>query len=230
MKLKPFFTYFGGKWRAAKHYPLPKYDIIVEPFAGAAGYALNYSDRNIILYEIDPILYGLWEYLLKASSQEILDLSITVSHVDDLQVCQEAKWLIGFWLNKGTSQPCKQPSKWMRDETRPKSFWGKEIRDRIANQVDKIRHWKIYNKCYLEADNIESTWYIDPPYQKMGKYYKYSLIDYNVLGKWCVERNGQIIVCEQDGADWLPFKPFKEIKTTCGKNRTAASKEVIYLK
>ncbi len=35
--LKPFFCYFGGKWRAAPHYPTPKHAEIVEPFAGAAG-------------------------------------------------------------------------------------------------------------------------------------------------------------------------------------------------
>jgi len=33
--LKPFWQYYGGKWRAAPHYPKPRHDTIVEPFAGA---------------------------------------------------------------------------------------------------------------------------------------------------------------------------------------------------
>ena len=35
MTLRPFFSYYGGKWRSAvKHYPAPEFDQIVEPFAG----------------------------------------------------------------------------------------------------------------------------------------------------------------------------------------------------
>jgi hypothetical protein len=33
-RLRPFFSFYGGKWRIARHYPTPKYDIIIEPFAG----------------------------------------------------------------------------------------------------------------------------------------------------------------------------------------------------
>ena len=36
-KLKPFFTYYGGKYRAAPKYPEPVHGSIVEPFAGSAG-------------------------------------------------------------------------------------------------------------------------------------------------------------------------------------------------
>jgi hypothetical protein len=33
-----------------------------------------------------------------------------------LDVPQEAKWLIGFWLNKGTTSPCNIPGKWTSKE------------------------------------------------------------------------------------------------------------------
>ena len=42
-RLRPFFCYYGGKWRAAPKYPPPEHDTIVEPFAGAAGYATRYA-------------------------------------------------------------------------------------------------------------------------------------------------------------------------------------------
>ena len=54
-QLRPFFGYYGGKWRdALKHYPEPDHETIVEPFAGSAGFSLRYAHRKIILCEIDP--------------------------------------------------------------------------------------------------------------------------------------------------------------------------------
>ena len=62
--------------------------------------------------------------------------------VDDLgPLPQEAKWLIGFWLNGGVSAPCKRPGAWMREGLRPNSKWGPVVRDLLASQVDRIRHW-----------------------------------------------------------------------------------------
>jgi site-specific DNA-adenine methylase len=34
--LRPFFTFYGGKWRAAPFYDAPTHGHIVEPFAGSA--------------------------------------------------------------------------------------------------------------------------------------------------------------------------------------------------
>lgn len=50
--MRPFFGYYGGKWRdAVKNYPAPEHAVIVEPFAGSAGYALRYPDRKVVLCE-----------------------------------------------------------------------------------------------------------------------------------------------------------------------------------
>ena len=49
------FSYYGTKKRIAKKYPEPKYDIIIEPFAGAGAgagaYACLYPDRKVKLYD-----------------------------------------------------------------------------------------------------------------------------------------------------------------------------------
>lgn len=37
-------------------------------------------------------------------------------------------------------------------------------------------------------------------------------IDYFHLAKYCLNREGQVIVCENDKADWLPFQVLKENK------------------
>ncbi|MGV9325249.1 hypothetical protein [Streptosporangium sandarakinum] len=231
-QLRPFFGYYGGKWRdAIKHYPEPQYETIIEPFAGSAGYSLRYASHKVILCEIDPVLAGMWLYLTKVKPSEILaipDLGPEES-VDDLNICQEAKWLVGFWLNRGTAGPRKSPSKWMRDGIRPGSFWGPRVRQTIASQVDSIRHWRIYNCSYTECPTpTAATWFIDPPYEAAGKNYRFGSeqIDYEALSSWCQSRPGQVIVCENYGAKWLPFQELAEVKTTRADRR---SKEVIWI-
>jgi site-specific DNA-adenine methylase len=229
--LSPFFCYFGGKWRAAKRYPKPLFPKIIEPFAGAAGYSLRHSDLDVILYDLDPAIYGMWDYLIKVSAEEIRKLPLEVVHVKDLAVCQEAKWLIGFWLNKGASTPHLTPSAWMRSNIRPNSYWGEVIRERIANQVDKIKHWKIINKSFMDADAVDATWFVDPPYQgECGRRYRCRIQadEYAKLGEWCKSRTGQIIVCERAGADWLPFQTFHTIKANPSSRGKSYSEEVIW--
>ena len=231
MNLKPFFSYYGGKWRAAPHYPAPKYDTIVEPFAGSAGYSLRYADRRVRLNDKDEIICGVWDYLIHAPSSEILALPEQVAHVDELHISQEAKWLIGFWLNKGAASPCKTPSSWMRKGTHTNSFLGTTIKNRIASQQQHIRHWKVFNLSYSNLIlNGKATWYIDPPYIGAGKFYRHpsSGIDYNHLGAWCRGIRGHVIVCENEGADWLPFSNVMHVKATAGRKRKGVSAEVTY--
>jgi hypothetical protein len=231
-QLRPFFGYYGGKWRdALKHYPPPQHNTVIEPFAGSAGYSLRYAHSKVILCEIDPVLSEVWRYLIRVKSKEILaipDLA-TDQSVDDLNICQEARWLVGFWLNRGTASPRKSPSKWMRDGIRPGSFWGDRVRRMIASQVDAIRHWRILNCSYDECPTSRAaTWFIDPPYEAAGRHYRFGSeqIDYDALAAWCRSRPGQVVVCENEGARWLPFRDLADVKTTRADRR---SKEVVWL-
>ncbi|MGE3588284.1 MAG: hypothetical protein AB7L17_11215 [Ilumatobacteraceae bacterium] len=226
--LRPFFGFYGGKWRdAPKHYDPPQHSTVVEPFAGSAGYSVRFADRNVILGEIDEVIYGVWHYLLHASADEIRSIPDLESGqtVADLTIPQEARWLVGFWLNRGASRPRTGPSAWMREEIRPGSFWGERVRETIASQVDRIRHWRVYN-CSYESLGAhvrgEATWFVDPPYQKQGKHYYHGAdaIDFSALGQWCRNRQGQVIVCENEGADWLPFRTLADVKTTRAVGRS----------
>ena len=231
-QLRPFFGYYGGKWRdALKHYPEPNHETIVEPFAGSAGFSLRYAHRKIILCEIDPVLSEVWRYLIRVKAKEILaipDLD-PEGTIDDLKLPQEAKWLVGFWLNRGAASPRKSPSKWMREGIRPGSFWGPRVRQTIASQVDSIRHWQLFNCSYTDAPTPRTaTWFVDPPYEAAGRHYRFGSeqLDYEALGAWCRSRTGQVIVCENEGATWLPFRELADVKTTRADRR---SKEVIWL-
>lgn len=206
------FYYYGRKNRIVKKYPEPKYDLIIEPFAGSAAYSMHYCDRNVILIEKDVRIANLWLYLIKVLPDEILSLPILNKgeSLNDLKfsyLTDNQKSLIGFYLNPGSSQPKKSPGKFCA--------WNQENREKVANDVNKIKHWKIINDDYTTIDNYEATWFIDPPYQgNGGKYYRHGNknFDYISLKNWILQRKGQIIVCENSQANWMDFKPLVDIK------------------
>lgn len=208
----------------------PKYDLVIEPFAGGAGYSLRWQPRKVILVERNPIVASLWRYLIAVRSEEIQSLPIYFDHIDDLKICQEAKYLIGFWISCGGSAPKKRRSKWARDhiQTIPGSVWSERTRDRIALQCNLIRHWQIIEGDYTSAPDVEAHWIIDPPYQVAGVNYPCHEVNYQELAAWSMARTGYVVVHENEGASWLPFKKFMDLKSMNGKHRTGISREVIW--
>ena len=207
--LHPFFSYFGSKYRMAKYYPVPAHDTIIEPFAGAAGYALLYPEKEVILYDKYEQIVMLWDYLIKVTKEEILSLPLQNNGhnfckehpISDCDIALEAKILIGFWLTESQTSSSRYPLSKSRGGN-----WTERKRSLLADQVGYIKHWKIEHKSYDEIDfDKEATWFIDPPNSQAGKRYKHNEIDYVKLGNWSKERKGQVIACEQSGASWLDF-------------------------
>jgi len=206
------FYYYGRKEKIFSYYPKPKYDTIIEPFAGSAAYSMNYYERNVILIEKDKKIADLWQYLINVSPDEILSLPIlnkgeSLNEEKYNYLNNNQKTLIGFFLNPGSAQPKKSPAKFCA--------WNEKNRLKLSNDVLKVKHWQIINGDYTEADNIDATWFIDPPYQgNGGKYYKHGNkdFDYESLKDWALLRNGQVIVCENSEADWMDFKPLVQIQ------------------
>jgi len=226
--IKPFWNYYGGKWRAAPRYPTPRHKHIIEPFAGAAGYSLRYPDYDVTLLDVYPVIAGVWRYLIATPAGEIMRIPC-VESVDDLPawVPQEARWLVGFCMNTGVASPCKilsRRNRYMRDIGRAVWGWSPGRRDLIARQVERIKHWRVIEGDYAKAPDVTATWFIDPPYNnRAGSCYKHKLSDYEALGAWCKTRAGQVIVCENDGATWLPFRPFMNLTQSInGKTSTEA--------
>lgn len=233
--LPPFWRYYGGKNRAAKMYPAPEHDTIVEPFAGAAGYSCMYPHKRVILIDKSPIIAGIWRYLIGATEQEILrlpDIPLDGT-VDDMQGApQEARWLAGFWLNSGTTHPGRTASARSRQlgqDARNWCGWGWRSRERVASQLHAIRHWQVFQGDYSAAPDIVATWHIDPPYNNSaGARYKDQPDSFTDLADWCRTRRGLVMVCENDGAHWLPFRRLADIKSNNSKNRKGRSAEVIW--
>ena len=230
MKLQPFWRYYGGKFRAAPWYPAPEHETIVEPFAGAAGYACRYPDRNVLLIDANPIVCSVWRYLIAATAEEILRLPDIPAGgtVDDMNVCQEARWLAGFWCGNGKEAPGKRPSTYAKIQMH-KGYvggWTLKTRRRISRQVQSIRHWRVMEGDYTCAPDIDATWFVDPPYNnRAGSYYSQQPRCFDALGSWCKERAGLTIVCENKGATWLPFQDLRNLHNRKG----GGSQEVIWL-
>ena len=232
--LQPFISYYGGKWRSAPRYPSPSHHRIVEPFAGAAGYSVRHHRHDVVLVEKNPIVAGLWRWLIAAGPDQVrrlpllpLDGSRTL---DDFDLEPAERALIGFWLNKGAVHPGRSPSSWMRSGIRPNSYWGETIRERVASQVEAISHWTVVEGDYSDVETREATWFVDPPYEQAGSLYSFSSkhIDFAELASWCRTRPGQVLVCENRGADWLPFVPFLNAKATPGSRGRSYSAEALW--
>ena len=229
-RMRAFFSYYGGKHRAAKSYPVPVGGAITEPFAGSAGYATLHYSCKVTLAEVNPQVFGVWDYLIRVTPSELLALPLVFDSVADVKAPPEARWLLGFWVTKAVASPRLRPSKWMRSQEEFGGvFWGERVRARLAEQVTFIRHWRALCCDYAKLADDGSTYFVDPPYSNAaGRQYPFNEVDYGALGEWCRTRSGQVIVCEQSGADWLPFREHGTFTTTNGTSGKSVSREVIW--
>jgi len=213
------WSYYGSKSKVVDLYPPPKFDKIIEPFAGSARYALKWFDRDITIVDKYEKLIKIWQWLQQCSQKDILGLpelkegeSIDAYNFD----CDEARWLTGFIIQGGVNAPRKTASPYGHKMTATE-------KKRIAENLFKIKHWQILMGSYEDLQNEKATWFIDPPYQFGGEYYIKSNkhIDFANLAEWCKSRLGQTIVCENTKADWLDFKPMKEMQGSMYKTTEA---------
>lgn len=206
------FSYFGRKFKIVDLYPAPRFGKVIEPFAGTASYALKYFDRDVLLVDKYDVIIKIWKWLQTCSKGDILKLprlkegELVSSYKFD---CDEAALLMGFLAGKGLEAPRNKAT------ARATSMRPNNINSQlkyIANSLFKIKHWDIRLGSYEEIPNQEATWFIDPPYQVGGNTYKMNNKgwDYSELAKWCLCRHGQVIVCENTKANWLPFSPMKK--------------------
>ena len=215
------FYYYGRKKQIVKHYPHPNYDVIIEPFAGAAAYSFHYNFevKRIILVEKDKKVADIWKWLIHdATTDDIKSLPI-------LKVGEKSAEFLHI-VHAAT----KMAFAFKRIKVTPVLARNWEISRRIfAEHINKIKHWEIICGDYTNAPDIEATWFIDPPYRgESGMGYRHSsaMIDYHTLAAWALSRKGEIICCEGEGADYLPFVPLVELKGVAGK----VSKEMIFYK
>lgn len=218
------FSYFGSKYWLVKYYPPPRYNLIIEPFAGSAQYAFRYADHKVILIEKNEHVVRLWKWLQKAKPKDILKLPLFNPGDEIKYHIPEARDLIAMSMNPGTTPPGRN---YAGSFYNLRQSWERK-RNKIAASLDAIRHWNILLGDYREIRNYNATWFIDPPYQnKPRNYHQYRIQDedYTELASWSRSRKGQAIVCEHEGANWLPFRALH----TSGQSQTnRPQKETIW--
>lgn len=213
------FYYYGRKKQIAKYYPAPNYETIIEPFAGSAAYSLFNDNwkKKIILIEKDERVAEIWKWLIQTAEPE------DVYKLPNLNIGDKTSEFLHI-IHAAT----KMAFKYRTIKVTPvlERNWGISKRT-MAQNLYKIKHWKIICGDFTEAPDVEATWFIDPPYKGasgLGYQYDSNVIDYTKLSAWALSRKGEIIFCEGDNGDYLPFKPLVDLKGVAGKN----SKEVIF--
>lgn len=222
------WSYLGAKTKIANLYDPPHYDTIIEPFAGSARYSLLYWKNEVLLYDANPMIVDLWNFLINASPGDIVSLPDVPSRVslDEFPSLTEVeKTLIGFHLCRGKAKPRAKgfnQNSWHRDK------------HRIAANLYKIRHWKVTLADYTEIPNRECTHFIDPPYEltqeRPGNSDRYprGVTNYAELAAFSRSRLGQVIVCEGEGAEWLPFRPLIKTRTNTNNRAVKHTTEMIW--
>ena len=176
---------------------------------GGGCYSLQHSDRQVWLNELNADVFTLWDYLIRTDPNEVITRVPRVVKKGDnaidlagsgaapgLLMLIKANVNMGTLGSRGNHTVVTQFAeiKWH------------QVHPRLERFLPRIRHWKITNLDYVSLPNEKATWFVDPPYSgDAGRRYALNRVDFSSLGDWCRGRNGQTIVCENAGANWLPF-------------------------
>jgi len=203
------WSYYGSKSKVVNYYPPPKYGTIIEPFAGSARYSLKYWDRDVFLIDKYKEVVNIWKYLQQCSISDIKKLPILKPGTDlrTLKLEDDELCFMRWQISTSAFSPV-----WIATSMQTEEKQRRQLKN-IANNLYKIKNWKIIHDDYLNVENIEATWFIDPPYQFGGHKYKESNknIDFGKLAEWCMRRKGQVIVCENTKATWMQFLPMAKL-------------------
>lgn len=206
------FYYYGRKKQIAKHYPEPAYGTIVEPFAGAAAYALhgNRWRREVLLIEKDPRVAALWEWLINDAT------AAAIAALPSLRVGERSSEFLHI-----VHAVSKAAFNYRTIKVTPvlARNWGVSRRVMAAN-VHKVKHWRILCGDYRKAPDIAATWFVDPPYKSepgLGYAHGSDALDYAALAEWVQSRQGEVICCEGEYGDYLPFRPLLTQYGVAGK-------------
>lgn len=238
----PLFKWFGSKWLSSKTLPAPRFNSIVEPFAGGAGYSLRHFKCEVTICESDPHLRLLWPWLIEeAREKDIREIPLDVPEGTDIRtlgLSQGQQLLLKTWQRTNNVGNCWTISPWGNKPGQ----WTANTRARVAEEVSAIKHWKFARGDWEDAYAIlrspglsERTWFIDPPYEFNYQYRQTPLPNYAELGRLAAALPGHTIVCEavctKTGKipTWLPFRRFGERITSRRKaTNNHHSKELIW--
>jgi len=230
--MRPFFSYYGSKYTAAKYAGPPRRDLVIEPFCGSASYSVRYAPKQVYLYDLNPDICNLWDWLIRCSDSDVRRIPDQFESFEEItNLSHGASLCVRWWISKGRAEASGKISPWYFQYRNDKDckVWGTQVKARIIAQKPLIKNWKIDNLSYKDIPLQDAHWHVDPPYNNnnAGLRYPFSDIDYQHLAIWVRSLPGTVDVFENDGATWLPFKPLCITSTCRGKRSGKVSKEVI---
>lgn len=187
------------------------------------------------LNDLDPRTYSIWEFLTSPDAYAIVmdtvpdnvEPGVKISEIIPgsypglVEICRAE-------ANQGT-----QGAKGVHDQVTSMGAKCWKVRRKLLEVIPEVRNWRVTNVNYNDLANVNATWFIDPPYSNAaGTRYRMGsdLIDYSQLGWWCLNRRGQVIVCENAGASWLDFQPIEHPRVSIrSRYQKADAREVMYV-
>lgn len=232
--MRPFFSYYGAKYTAAKYLGAPRHETVVEPFAGSAAYSVRWAPKRAKLYDVSADICALWDFLIHCSPADIDRLPDEFEHIEQVMALPLGpQMLCRFWVAKGRAEPSGALSPWYRAYRNAQDcrVWSAPVKRRIVEQKPRIAEWTVDQCSWDRVPQDTAHWHVDPPYDNAaGRRYPNAKVEYAALAAWCRALPGEVDVCENEGADWLPFSPLCEVVTSRGRRSGAVSREVVWRK
>lgn len=234
------FGYFGAKHGLARFYPAPVHDTIIEPFAGAAGYSCHWakleSVKRVILVEKNPSVVALWKRLKPMNANDFGSMD-----------CPPKGYKTGDPM-VAAAMGGEQMMATLRGQKRSVTDrcikdWDRTIR-KFRDFAEIAHKFEVYLGNYADVVHSQpATWFIDPPYQpkegnggkstaggaRYNEHGDFGNVNYEGLAEWCTARKGQVMVCEQMPASWLPFSPFRNQRNGVGAGTASTRTEALWL-
>ena len=237
--MRPFFSYYGSKYLGARRYGPPRRDLVVEPFAGSACYATYWAPERVRLYDLSEDVCAAWDWLINCSESDVRAIPDKFETNEEWLALPDGPRQVVLWnISYALSDARRGLVAWYLHyaktgerigrlaNTGSRYFWGPIVKERIINQQPAIRGWSIERRDYREIPLDDAHYFVDPPYQgSPGRAYEHSEIDFPALGEWCRSLPGAVDVCENEGADWLPFVPLYSVKSMQSEKQ---SREVVW--
>jgi hypothetical protein len=212
--------------------------------------------RQVWLNDLDEKTYSIWSFLTQADALDIVerfvpDTVVAGQKVSDL-IPSDLPGLVEICraeANQGT-----QGAKGVHDQITSMGAKCWKVKRKLREVIPEVCDWRVTQWGYGDVNRqlrltdlmnlgdgavipeanspMTATWFIDPPYaNEAGKRYRQGGLDYATLSTYCKTRKGQVIVCENYGADWLPFERFNHQRTSIrSRYQKANAQEVMYYK
>ena len=234
----------------ARHHGPPRRGLVIEPFAGSACYSLRWEAPKVRLYDLSEDVCAVWDWLINCSEADVRAVPSSFTDSDQWRELPDGprqavfwnvkyavttldrnlpEWYLLFCRTGERTGPLRKNDRYADGRFRDNQSqrcWGDRMKARIVEAKPLIADWTVECMSYEGIPLDEAHWFVDPPYQgPPGRAYAHSEIDFPRLGEWCRNLPGAVDVCENEGADWLPFEP---LYTTHAASRGKKSTEVVW--